>query len=126
MNADKEIIQTAEVERTEDRPHFTPNVGIYETEDGLTLVADLPGVPKGNLSVSVDEGALKIEGSMNLDLPDGIKTVYREFEEGVFQRSFNLPDELDPAKIQANFEDGVLRLHIGKSERAITRQIEVK
>jgi HSP20 family molecular chaperone IbpA len=118
--------ETREAERTVDRPHFTPRVEIHEIESGLRLRANLPGVPREGLALTVDDGVLRIRGEMRLGLPDAAEALHLEFEEGVWERAFELPEDLDPAKIEARLEDGVLTLDIPKSERALPRRIEVK
>jgi len=127
MNAvDKKDVEKTDVERTVDKPHYTPKVEIFETSEGLTLVAEMPGVPKENINVSVDDGVLTLRGENRLGLPDGARAVYREFDEGVFYRAFTLPENLDTENIVASYEDGVLSLAIPKAERAKPRFIEVK
>ncbi len=122
----KKEVERAEVERTVDKPHFSPYVEIYESGDGLHLSAEMPGVAKESLEVSVDKGILSIRGESRLSLPESAKPIYSEFEEGVFYRAFDLAEDLDPEKIEAKLENGMLTLAIPKSERARSRKIEIR
>lgn len=121
---EKKKTEATDVERIEDRPHFNPYMEIFETDEGLTLLADMPGVPKEGLEVTVDDGVLQLRGESRLDLPEA-EAVYREFDTGIFHRSFVLPDEIDPEKIEASLDDGVLTVRLPKAERARTRRIEL-
>jgi len=122
----KKEVEKTEVERTVDKPHFSPFVEIFESDDGLRLAAEMPGVSKDRLEVTVDKNVLYIKGEARLDLPESARPLYREFEEGVFYRAFDLSDVLEPARIEAKLENGVLNLVIPKAEKAKSRKIEVK
>jgi HSP20 family protein len=103
----------------------TPLVDIFETKEGLTVVADLPGIEKDGLKISVEDGVLTIEGKF----PEpGEKKGYlmREFEPLNFFRQFELPEMVDQTKIAAELKNGVLHLNLPKAEAAKPRQIEVK
>jgi len=97
-----------------------------ESEVGITLLADMPGVSRERLGVKVDGEQLLIEGEAEVKVPDGLELVHGEIRNPYFRRTFTLSRELDPSKIEANLKDGVLRLHIPKSEEARPRRIEVK
>ena len=105
---------------------LVPAVDIFEDETGLTLLADLPGVPKDGLTVRVDGDTLTIEGEMRLDFPEAMEAAYAEVRAGGFRRSFSLSRDLDAAKSESAFDNGVLRLRIPKAEHAQRRRIEVK
>jgi HSP20 family protein len=102
-----------------------PAVDIVENDMGITLLADMPGVSKDRLSVKVDGDNLTIEGSAQVAVPEKLELLHSEIRNPYFRRSFTLSRELDPAKIEANLRDGVLRLHIPKAEEARPRRIEV-
>ena len=108
------------------RARLMPAVDIFEDESGLTLLADLPGVPKDGLNVRVDGDTLSIEGEMRLDLPESMEADYAEVGAGGFHRSFTLSRDLDAAKAESALDNGVLRLRIPKAEHAQRRKIEVK
>jgi HSP20 family molecular chaperone IbpA len=100
-----------------------PAVDIFETDEGLTLMADLPGVGKEELHVDVDRGLLTLRANGKSHLKG--EPISREFHNGNFYRQFQLPDEIDPEKIAAGMKNGVLTLHLPKSEAAKPRRIEI-
>ena len=100
-----------------------PAVDIFETDQGLTLVADLPGVIKEDLSIDIDQELLTIEANAKSQLKGD--PVLREFLHGTFYRQFQLPDEIDSGKISAELKRGVLTLNLPKSEAAKPRRIEI-
>ncbi len=107
---------------TTDEYFVCPAVDIFETEDGLTLIADLPGLDGKNLQLSIDEGLLTIEGRAPVDTGD---LLYREFSMSGYRRQFQLPDTLDTEKSHAEIKHGVLTLNLPKSEAAKPKRIEV-
>lgn len=111
---------------TPHRPVFTPDIDIHETDSGLVLTADLPGVSKEGLDVSVVENVLKIHGRVVSETPKGAKLVLQEYREGDYYRSFILSDEVDADSIRAEFEAGVLTLTLPKAKRLLPRKIEVE
>ena len=116
---DRELPATRESEL-----YLSPAVDIYETEDGLTVVADVPGVAKSDLEIHVDDTILTIRGTVSL--PKREDLISEEFGMMNYFRQFRLSDEVDQSKIKASLENGVLTLDLPKSERAKPRRIEVK
>ena len=104
--------------------YLIPPVDIYETEAGLTVVADLPGVKKEDLDIQVDDGVLTIRGKVTADSAG--TALYQEYELMNFFRQFELSDEVDQEKIQANLSGGVLTLSLPKAEKAKPKKIAVK
>jgi HSP20 family molecular chaperone IbpA len=104
--------------------YVRPPVDIYEKPDGLVLMADLPGVPKENLEVRVEDGLLTIKAKAAHMVPG--EPVYREFELPGFFRQFEIVDEIDTEKIKAELKNGVLTLSLPLSEKAKPKKIEVK
>lgn len=104
--------------------YVAPPVNIYEVADGLVLVADLPGTSKEKLNVGVKEGVLTIQANAAHASPG--EPVYREYELSSFFRQFEISEELDQERIQAELKHGVLTLRLPKAEKAKPRQIEVK
>lgn len=100
-----------------------PAVDIFETDEGLTLMADLPGVNKEDLHVDIDQNLLTVQANAKSHLNG--EPVLREFLHGNFYRQFQLPDEIDPGKIAAEMKNGVLTLQLPKSEAAKPRHIEI-
>jgi HSP20 family molecular chaperone IbpA len=103
-----------------------PPVDIFENAAGVTIIADLPGVSKDRLGVRVDGDSLVIEGTASTpDLGD-MELLYGEVLSPVYRRSFTLSRDLDPGKIEASLNNGVLKLSIPKAEAAKPRRIEVR
>lgn len=103
-----------------------PPVDVVEDASGITLWADLPGVPKDKLNVRVEADTLTIEGEVSLPLAQGMEASYAEVQLPRYQRVFTLGQELDSDKASAEFRHGVLKLHIPKAEHARPRRIEVQ
>ena len=122
---DKEQV-AAPVEQTKPGLTFTPAVDIFETEKGLTLVADMPGVKAPNLSIDLNENILSLMGEVTP--PEGPEEMdlYREYHTGRYVREFTVGELVDRGKIQAKLKDGVLHLTLPKVEAATPRKIEVK
>ena len=107
-------------------PHAVPPIDIFEDESGITLIADLPGVPRENLQVRVDGETLVIEAEAKVAAPHELELVYGEAQFNSYRRQFTLSRELDTARIDAQLKNGVLRLVIPKSEQAKPRRIEIR
>jgi HSP20 family molecular chaperone IbpA len=106
------------------KPYAVPPVDVYEGADSVQLVADLPGVAKENVIVSFDKGELTIEGRRSESA--GGSLLAAEFRAADFRRTFALPAGIDASKITAQFEQGVLRLTLPKSDALKPRRIEIK
>ncbi|HEY8356908.1 MAG TPA: Hsp20/alpha crystallin family protein [Ramlibacter sp.] len=106
--------------------HVVPPVDVFETEASITLLADLPGVPKDGLTLRVDGDTLLLEATAAPTGPDGMELVYGEAQSAAYRRQFTLSRELDTSRIEAQLRDGVLRLTIPKAEEARPRRIEVR
>jgi HSP20 family molecular chaperone IbpA len=104
--------------------YLRPPVDILESEDGLTILVDLPGITKERLSIGIDNGILTIEGTADT-VPAG-REVYREFTVPSYYRQFQIPDELDQQQAKAELVNGVLTLRLFKSEAAKPRRITVQ
>jgi HSP20 family molecular chaperone IbpA len=107
-----------------DERYLIPPVDIFATKEGLTVVADLPGVDRSALDIRVAEGILTIEGRSAHAAPG--TPVAREYELLNFFRQFELPDGVDAEKISADLKHGVLTLRLPKKEAAKPRKIEVR
>jgi len=104
---------------------LVPPVDVIEDAGGITLYADLPGVPRENLHLHVDAETLSIEGELGLVLPEGIESTHAEVSLPRYRRSFTLSRELDANQVKAEFANGVLKLRIPKAEHALPRKIEI-
>ena len=103
-----------------------PRVDVLEDERGITLLADLPGVPRDHLEIKVDGETLTIEGTVTQATPAGLQPAYVELRLPRYRRAFTLSRELDTGRIEANLKDGVLNLRIPKLEHAQPRRISVQ
>jgi HSP20 family molecular chaperone IbpA len=113
-------------ESTRSAPVFVPNTDIYETEDHIVLVADMPGVAPHDVDVNLERRVLTVRGRVPVQAPEGYRRVHSEYGVGDFERVFTLSEEIDRDHIEASHENGVLTLKMPKAESAKTRKIEVK
>lgn len=104
---------------------LVPPVDVIEDTAGITLYADLPGVPREKLNLHVDADTLTIEGEIVLPLPEGVESTHAEVGLARYRRTFTLSRELDADKVSAEFIQGVLKLRIPKAEHALPRKIEI-
>ncbi|KVE00474.1 MULTISPECIES: Hsp20/alpha crystallin family protein [Burkholderia] len=107
------------------RPAITPSVDIVEDARGVTLRADLPGVPRDNLDVKVHDNTLTIEAATQFDAPADLRMRHAEVRATRYARSFVLSADLDTSRIDANLRDGVLTLTIPRREETRPRRIDV-
>ena len=104
-----------------------PKVNVYEYDDKIGIVAEIPGLNKKQLNVEVEEGILTISGDKhNTFENDGAKVLRKELKQSSFKRSFELGDLLDGDNISANFKDGVLSVSIPKTEQEVPKKHSVK
>ena len=108
------------------QPYVVPPVDVFENESSITLLADLPGVPRDRLQVRVDGETLVLEATAATVGPENLQLVYGEAQIPTYRRQFTLSRELDASRIEAQLRDGVLRLTIPKAEAARPRRIEVQ
>lgn len=104
---------------------FRPDTDIFETEDHVVLVADMPGVAPGDVDVNLERRVLTIRGRLPAKVHDGYRRVHAEYGEGDFERTFTLSEEIDRDRIEASHKNGVLTLKMPKAETAKTRKIAV-
>lgn len=116
-------VQTREETRASER-YSTPSVDIIETEEGLTLIAEIPGAAKDSLDVNVEKGILTLNASASRSMPG--RSIHTEFELGHYYRQFAIPESLDNEKAKAEFSNGVLTINVPVAEKAKPRRIEVK
>jgi HSP20 family protein len=106
---------------------WSPTVDISETEAEYAIKAELPEVKKEDVKVTVEDGVLTLQGERKQEKEEKGKKYHRvERSYGRFVRSFTLPDTVDESKVKAEYTDGVLHLHLPKSEKAKPKQIDVK
>jgi HSP20 family molecular chaperone IbpA len=131
--ADKQELQVQEkreVEKAQEQTRpmraFLPTADIFETEDALTVVLEMPGVDRNNIDVNVDNGVLMIEGRIDFSKYEGLQPVYSEYNIGPFRRNFRISSRIDQDKIKAEMRDGVITLTLPKAEQTKPRRIEVR
>ncbi|MDY6838375.1 MAG: Hsp20/alpha crystallin family protein [Thermodesulfobacteriota bacterium] len=105
---------------------FKPAVDIFETQTGITLLADMPGVKAGDLNIDLREDVITLSGEVERPETAGETEILKEYRTGRYVRQFSLSDTIDQAKIEAELQDGVLRLVLPKAEKAVPRKIAVK
>jgi len=103
-----------------------PPVDVIEDAEGITLYADLPGVPRDKLNIRVEADTLTIEGEITLFTVQGIEATHAEVQVPRYRRAFTLGNELNSEKVAAEFRQGVLKLRIPKAEHAKPRKIEIQ
>ncbi|HEX3210365.1 MAG TPA: Hsp20/alpha crystallin family protein [Geminicoccaceae bacterium] len=113
-------------ERTRPRPVYVPRTDIYETDTGLVLLVDMPGVRSDSCDLSLERNVLTIRGRIDDMAPQGFSPVYREYEPGDFERVFTLSEDVDAGAIEAQAKDGVFRLFLPKAGPAQTKRIQIK
>jgi HSP20 family molecular chaperone IbpA len=105
---------------------FMPTADIYETQDALTVILEVPGVDRNKVDVRVEDGVLNIEGRLDFSNYQGLQPLYTEYNIGHYARSFRLSSKIDQSKIGAELKDGVLSLTLPKVAEAKPRTIQVK
>ena len=112
-------------ERTIPGRTFVPVADIYETDDALTVVMEMPGVEKKDLNIALENDVLRVEGQIDFSKYKDMEPVYTEYNIGHYARSFTLSNKVDREKISANLEDGVLTLTLPKAQHAQPRKIAI-
>ena len=121
---EKKELQTKE-EKTIPGKFYLPYTDIYETEEALVMVMEVPGVEKKDIDIKLEKNQLSVEGHIDFDYYKNYKPVYTEYNVGHFSRSFTLSSEIDSEKIDAKVADGILTLNLPKVKEAAPRKITV-
>ncbi len=116
---------TNPVEQTKPGLVFTPDLDIFEDNQNIRLLADMPGVTPENVRIDLNDNVLSISGEVKPFEGQNESEVLIEFETGRYYRQFTLSEVIDQSKIEAKHENGVLRLTLPKAQKAIPRQITV-
>jgi len=122
----QESAPTEEMERTRARRCFVPKADIYETDNEIIVLADIPGANEKKVDITLEKNILSISATIEPVRTNGYELTYAEYEEGDFQRSFRLSDEIDRDRIEAAVRDGVLQLRLPKAQGAAARKITVQ
>ena len=125
QEAEKQVAET-EAERTRDRPTFVPRADIYENDVSIVVVADMPGVDRDSIDITLEKNTLTINGTVEPAPRGNYSLSHAEYRMGDYTRSFSLTNEIDQGAIEATLKDGVLRLNLPKATEAQTRKIAVQ
>ncbi len=124
MSERKDIVKREERVPEHSIAVIAPAVDIYENDDEILLHADMPGVEKDDIKVNIDNGKLELSGVRRLVTNGAVN--WEEFGDVEFSRSFSVPQAIDVNKVNAQLRDGVLYLHLPKSDNAKPRQIAIQ
>ena len=119
------LAQIEGTERMRARTIYTPRTDIYETDDNVMLIVDMPGVGEESIDITLENNILAISGKSMDIASEEYALVFAEYEPGDFERSFRLTDQIDRDGIQAVYQDGVLTLTLPKAEKAKARKIPI-
>lgn len=126
LQKERQASRARDPEQTRSGAVYTPAADIFETDNSITVLADLPGVQAGDLTIDLRENVLTLTGRIAAPESRQESDVLREYPSGSYFRQFTLSERIDQAKIDAQLSNGVLRLELPKVERAKPRQIVVK
>lgn len=104
---------------------FVPPADIHETDDGLTIVLEMPGVERKDVSISLENDVLSVDARIKFDKYQGMDPIYTEYLVGHYARSFSLSRKIDQSGIQAQMEDGVLTLTLPKTRESQPKRIQI-
>ena len=121
-----DVTRTGAAANARQEPALLPPVDVIEDSTGITLYADMPGVPRDKLSLRIEGDTLSIEGEVGFALPEGIQASHAEVQLARYRRAFALSKELDAEQIKAELNQGVLRVRIPKAPHAQPRKITVQ
>ncbi|MCB0164635.1 MAG: Hsp20/alpha crystallin family protein [Anaerolineae bacterium] len=126
QDVEKQEVQVAEgTERTRPGRAYVPRADIYEIEEALVVLADMPGVDQNSLDITLEKNVLSIRGHVETQNPDNYNLAYAEYEVGDYERNFTLSDGIDTDNISASIKNGVLQINLPKSGPAKARKINV-
>lgn len=117
---------TKKAELTHDRPVFIPETDIFETENAINVVCNMPAVDQKNIDISLENDVLTITGIQEEENFEGYEFLYQGYDRGIFQRSFTLSEAIDSSNIKASIKQGVLRIELPKSPAAKPKKINVE
>jgi HSP20 family protein len=112
-------------ENVQERPTVRPACDIYENQDELLLVVDLPGVPADAVTVDLDKDTLTIVGRRSQHIPEGSRVIAGQGFGWDFRRQFTVGNQIDQERIKADLKDGVLEVHLPRHERTKARRIAI-
>jgi HSP20 family molecular chaperone IbpA len=120
----QEIVQE-ETERTRECRCYVPHADIYEYNENIVVLLDMPGINENAVEITLEKNILNVKGLAQIDNYENYALAFSEYEAGDFERSFRISDAIDRDKIEARYNDGVLRLVLPRAEQAKTKKITV-
>jgi HSP20 family protein len=112
-------------EKTIPGRYFVPQADIFETDEALTVIMEMPGVEKKNVSIALENDIVRVEGQIDFGQYQGMEPVYTEYNVGHYARGFTLSSKIDRDSISAQLDDGVLTLTLPKVKESVPRRIAV-
>jgi len=119
----KELV--SKEEKTVPARYYVPTTDIFETDDALTVVMEIPGVERQALEVNIENDVLRVDARIDFSKYEELEPLYTEYNVGHFTRSFTLSNNIDQQQISAQLDDGVLTLTLKKAEEAVPRRIAI-
>jgi HSP20 family molecular chaperone IbpA len=116
---------TTKEEKTVPGRHYIPCADIYETDETLTVVMEMPGVERKHIAIALENDVLRVDGQIDFSKYEGMEPVYTEYNVGHYTRSFTLSNKIDQERISAQLDDGVLTLTLPKTKEAQPRKIPI-
>jgi HSP20 family molecular chaperone IbpA len=119
----KELV--SKEEKTVPARYYVPTTDIFETDDALTVVMEIPGVERQALAVNIENDVLRVDARIDFSKYEELEPLYTEYNVGHFTRSFTLSNNIDQQQISAQLDDGVLTLTLKKAKEAVPRRIAI-
>jgi HSP20 family protein len=113
-------------EKTTPGRYYVPAADIFETEEALTVILEMPGVQKNNVNVALENDILRVDGQIDFSNYDGMEPVYTEYNVGHYTRGFTLSNKIDQSQITAQLDSGVLTLTLPKAKDLLPRRITLE
>lgn len=123
---EQELIQSDGTESIRARSTFVPRADIYESDESVGLIVDMPGVSDDTIDITLEKDILTIKANTVQEDPQGYSLAFAEYQAGDYARSFRITNQIDRDAIEASYNNGVLYLNLPKSERAKARKIPIK
>jgi HSP20 family protein len=124
-----EVREKKELSRKEEQTvpakYYVPQSDVFESEDALTVVMEIPGVDRKDVDIRLENDVLRVEGHIDFSKYEGLEPVYTEYNVGHYARAFTLSDKIDQDAISAELNDGVLTLTLKKAKEALPRRIAI-
>lgn len=119
------ILEKQETKKTA-KQKYRASIALYENSEEYTVFVELPGADEKAVQVNLDKGLLTIEAPLSIELPPDAQVKYSEMNLGSYRRTLNIADQIDEARIEATFKNGLLKLILPKSKNVIARKISIK